>query len=460
MKGRTRVNHPPDAPVPADNRPLVAPIHQTVKFAFESLDETMRAYRGEREGYYYTRQSNPTTRQLEKLLAELQGRDDCVAVGSGVAAVADCLLSLTRAGQHVLCFVETYTPSRQLIQGLLSRFGVEHTMLSIEDDAGIERVLAEKPTRLVWFESPTNPVTRIADIGRITRAAHAHGALTVLDNTFAGFHNHGQYGVDVFVHSLTKYASGHGDVMGGAIIARDELIRGIRRDAVVLGALLDPHAAFLVMRGMKTYYLRYDAQAASAARIAAFLDDHPAVARVHYPGLRQPPAPRARARADARFRLDRLLRPRGRPRGGARVLGCAGILRDRAEPGFGRIAGDALATAAGARALRRAGRDQRDRRRHGAPLDRHRGHRRPDRGSRRRALEGLGSLVAARDPHAVPVIGQHLDDRAGLQPLLQRAPPAGLEDLAVLLEEHLPRAVPRSRGNSGKSPERRRCPPT
>ena len=285
MKGRTRVNHPPDASVPADNRPLVAPIHQTVKFAFESLEETMRAYRGEREGYFYTRQANPTTRQLEKLLAELQGRDDCIALGSGVAAVAGALLSLTRAGQHVLCFVETYTPSRQLIQGLLGRFGVEHTMLSIEDDAGIERVLAARPTRLVWFESPTNPLTRIADIGRITRAAHANGALTVLDNTFAGFHNHGQYGIDVFVHSLTKYASGHGDVMGGAIIARDELIRSMRRDTVILGALLDPHAAFLVMRGMKTYYLRQEAQAASAARIAAFLDDHPAVAKVHYPGL-------------------------------------------------------------------------------------------------------------------------------------------------------------------------------
>jgi cystathionine beta-lyase/cystathionine gamma-synthase len=285
MKGRTRVNHPPDVIVPADNRPLVAPIHQTVKFAFESLEETMRAYRGEREGYYYTRRTNPTTRQLEKLLAELQGRDDCIAVGSGMAAVAGCLLSLTHAGEHVLCFVETYAPSRQLIQGMLSRFGVEHTMLSIEDDEGIERVLAGRPTRLVWFESPTNPVTRIADIGRITRAAHAHGALTVLDNTFAGFHNHGQYGIDAFVHSLTKYASGHGDVMGGAIIARDDLIRAMRRDTIMLGALLDPHAAFLVMRGMKTYYLRHEAQVASAARIAAFLAGHPAVARVHYPGL-------------------------------------------------------------------------------------------------------------------------------------------------------------------------------
>jgi cystathionine beta-lyase/cystathionine gamma-synthase len=285
MKGRTRVNHPPDVSVPPDNRPLVEPIYQTVKFAFESLEETMRAYRGGRQGYFYTRRSNPTTRQLERLLAELQGRDDCIALGSGIAAVSACLLSLARAGDHVLCFVETYGPSRQLMQGMLGRFGVQHTMLSIEDDAGIDRVLAGQPTRLVWFESPTNPLTRIADIGRITRAAHAHGALTLLDNTFAGFHNHGQYGIDVFVHSLTKYASGHGDVMGGAIIARDDLIRAIRRDAIILGALLDPHAAFLVMRGMKTYYLRLEAQAASAARIAAFLAGHAAIERVHYPGL-------------------------------------------------------------------------------------------------------------------------------------------------------------------------------
>lgn len=285
MKGRTRVTHPPEAAVPADNRPLVAPIYQTVKFAFETLEETLRATRGEREGYFYTRTANPTTRQLEELLAELQQRDECIALGSGVAAISGCLLALLRAGDHVLCFVETYGPSRQLIQGLLGRFGVEHTMLSIEDDEGIDRVLSGRRTKLVYFESPTNPITRIADIAHITRAAHAHGALTVLDNTFAGFHNHGQYGIDVFVHSLTKYASGHGDVMGGAIIARTELVRAIRREAILLGALLDPHAAFLVMRGMKTYYLRYETQSASAARVAAFLDGHPAVERVHYPGL-------------------------------------------------------------------------------------------------------------------------------------------------------------------------------
>ncbi len=299
MKGRTRVNHPPEVVLPPDNRPLVAPIHQTVKFAFETLEETLRFNRGERAGFYYTRRANPTTRQLELLLAELQQRDDCVATGSGAAAVATCLLSQLRTGDHILGFVETYGPTLGLIRGTLARLGVTHTLLSIEDDAGIERSLTERKTKIVYFESPTNPVTRIADIARITRVAHAAGALTVMDNTFAGFHNHGQYGVDVFVHSLTKYASGHGDVMGGAIITRTELAQAIRREGVLLGPLLDPHAAFLVMRGMKTYYLRYEAQAASALRVASFLAGHPAVARVHYPGL--PDHPRhALARAQMR----------------------------------------------------------------------------------------------------------------------------------------------------------------
>lgn len=299
MKGPTRVNHPPQVELPADNRPLVAPIHQTVKFVFDSLDETLAFNRGEREGFFYTRRANPTTRQLEKLLAELQQREDCVATASGAAAIATSLIALLHAGDHILCFVETYGPTLGLIRGTLTRLGVAHTMLSIEDDAGIERVLAERKTRLVYFESPTNPVTRIADLARITQAAKAAGALTVMDNTFAGFHNHGRFPVDVFVHSLTKYASGHGDVMGGAIIANAALAREIRREGVLLGPLLDPHAAFLVMRGMKTYYLRYEAQAAAALRIAGFLAGHPAVARVHYPGL--PSHPRhALARAQMR----------------------------------------------------------------------------------------------------------------------------------------------------------------
>jgi len=285
MKDRTRVIHPQEVGLPPDNRSLVPPIYQSVKFEMDRIDETLRGLRGERPGFFYTRTSNPTLRQLELLLADMQGREDCIVSGSGVAAVSTCFLSLCGAGDHVLCFTESYGPTRVLIRKLLARFGVKHTMLSIEDDEGIERVLAGTPTRLVFFESPTNPVTKIADIGRITRAARDAGVLTVMDNTFAGFHNHGQFDVDLFVHSLTKYASGHGDVMGGAIIGGEELIKSIRPDASTLGPVLDPHAAFLMLRGLKTYYLRYEAQAASAARIAGWLAGRPEVRAVRYPGL-------------------------------------------------------------------------------------------------------------------------------------------------------------------------------
>jgi cystathionine beta-lyase/cystathionine gamma-synthase len=285
MKKPTRVNHPPEVELPPGNRPVVAPIYQTVKFEFETLAETERFLRGERPGFFYTRSSNPTNRQLEQLLAELQGREDCLVTASGVGAIAQALLALTRAGDHILCFVETYNPTRYLIRRVLGRFGVTHTMLSIEDAAGIERVLGSQPVRLVYFESPTNPVTKIADIAAITRAAHAVKALAVMDNTFAGFHQHGEFDVDVFIHSLTKYASGAGDVMGGAVIARAELIRAMHADFGALGGTLDPHAAFLILRGLKSYFVRYQAQCRSAQRIAELLAAHAAVARVHYPGL-------------------------------------------------------------------------------------------------------------------------------------------------------------------------------
>jgi cystathionine beta-lyase/cystathionine gamma-synthase len=289
MKKPTLVNHPPAVEMPPDNHPVGAPIYQNVKFEFDDVAQTMRFLRGERPGFFYQRNSNPTTRQLELTLAALQDRDDCLTTSTGVGAVAQTLLALTKQGDHVLCFIETYNPTRYIIRRLLSRFGVAHSMLSIEDLSGIERTLAAQPTRLVFFESPTNPVTKIADIAAITHLAQVHGALSVLDNTFAGFHQHGEYDVDVFVHSLTKYASGTGDVMGGAVIARAELIRLLRTDFGALGGALDPHSAFLIQRGLKTYFVRYAAQCSSAMRIARLLASHPLVARVHYPGLPEHP---------------------------------------------------------------------------------------------------------------------------------------------------------------------------
>jgi cystathionine beta-lyase/cystathionine gamma-synthase len=283
------VNHPPAVEVPPDNRPVVAPIYQTVKFEFETVDEALRSQRGERPGFSYLRTSNPTSRQLELTLAQLQGREDCVVCASGVGVIAQTLLSLTRQGDHVLGFIETYGPTRYLLNRMFAKFGVTHTLLPIDDLAGVERVLASRPTRLVIFESPTNPINKIADIAAITRLARAHGALTLLDNTFAGVHQHGQYDIDIFLHSLTKFVSGHGDVMGGAAIAQASVIRGLRADFTVLGGVLDPHAAFLLQRGLKTYFVRYRAQCASAQRIAEFLAAHAAVERTHYPGLPEDP---------------------------------------------------------------------------------------------------------------------------------------------------------------------------
>src|SRR5690606_24092222 len=192
MKQKTRLVHPPKVVVPLENVPLVAPLYQSVKFEHDSVAGTLAALRGEKEGYFYSRSANPTTRLLERTLADLQGREDAIVCSSGVGAIAQTLFGLLRGGDHVLCFVETYAPTRTLIRRQLARYGVRHTMLSIEDDAGIERVLTSTPTRLVIFESPTNPVNRIADIGHITRLARTHGALTVLDNTLAGMHQHGE----------------------------------------------------------------------------------------------------------------------------------------------------------------------------------------------------------------------------------------------------------------------------
>jgi cystathionine beta-lyase/cystathionine gamma-synthase len=289
MKEKTRLVHPPRVLLSDDNPPLVAPLYQSVKFEHATVADTLKALRGEREGFFYSRSANPTTRQLEKTLAAMQGRDDAIVCASGVGAIAQALIGLLQAGDHVLCFVETYGPTRTLIRRTLQRYGVTHTMLSIEDDAGIERVLKTTPTKLVIFESPTNPVTRIADIAHITRCAREAGALTLLDNTLAGFHQHGDTDVDLFLHSLTKYASGHGDVMGGAVIGSDELIRRLRPDFILLGGVLDPHAAWLIQRGLKTYLMRYEAQSTSALKVAQFLESQDRIARVHYPGLERHP---------------------------------------------------------------------------------------------------------------------------------------------------------------------------
>lgn len=284
MKKQTRVTHPKEVKLREGNDAVVSPVYRSVKFTYPTIAASLTAEAKE-HGFDYTRDSNPTTRELELLAAELQDRDDAIAVGSGMAAIWLSLLGNLEAGDRVVFFVESYRPNRVAVRRFLPKLGVKFTMLSVHDLAGIEQAFAEDDTKLVLFEAPTNPMLQIPDLEAITALAKKHDVVTVLDNTFAGLHNHGRYEIDYFAHSLTKYANGHGDVMGGIVIGDRKRIRAIKPLSVNMGGVLDPGVAFLAARGLKTYYLRYERHSANALAIAQFLAKRKEVTKVFYPGL-------------------------------------------------------------------------------------------------------------------------------------------------------------------------------
>ncbi len=284
MKKQTRVTHPKEVTLLDGNEPVVSPVHQTVKFTYPTIADSLSA-EAKAHGFDYTRDSNPTTRELELLAAELQDRDDAIAIGSGMAAIWLALLGNLEAGDRVVIFVESYRPNRVAVRRFLPKLGLKFTMLSVHDLAGIEAAFALDDTKLVLFEAPTNPMLQVPDLAAITALAKRHDVVTVLDNTFAGLHNHGRYEVDYFVHSMTKYANGHGDAMGGIVIGEQKRIRAIKPLAVNMGAVLDPGVAFLMARGLKTYYLRYERHSANALAIAEWLTKRKEVTKVYYPGL-------------------------------------------------------------------------------------------------------------------------------------------------------------------------------
>lgn len=295
MKKDTRLTHHPRIRLPEGNEPVVEPVYRSVKFTFEDIAASLTR-EARVEGFEYTRDSNPTTRQLERLVAGLQGRDDGVCVATGMAAVWLALLGNLRAGDRIVCFLESYRPIRTLVRQRLPRLGIDHSILSVHDLEGIEDAFGADETKLLIFEAPTNPMLQVPDIAAITALARAHGVVTVLDNTFGGLHNHGQFEIDYYVHSLTKYASGHGDVMGGIAVADRERLEALKPLATSMGATLDPGAAFLILRGLRTYALRYRRHSESALAVARFLHAHPRVARVCYPGLASDPGHRLAGR--------------------------------------------------------------------------------------------------------------------------------------------------------------------
>ena len=285
MKKQTRVTHPKTVKLREGNDAVVSPVHRTVKFTYPTIADSLSAEAKE-HGFDYTRDSNPTTRELELLAAELQDRDDAIATSTGMAAIWLALLGNLEAGDRVVIFVESYRPNRVIVRRFLPKLGLEFTMLSVHDLDGIERAFAQDDTKLVLFEAPTNPMLQVPDLAAITALAKRHDVITVLDNTFAGLHNHGRYELDYFVHSMTKYANGHGDAMGGIVIGEQKRIRAIKPLSVNMGAVLDPGVAFLMLRGLKTYYLRYERHSANALAIAEWLTKRKEVTKVYYPGLK------------------------------------------------------------------------------------------------------------------------------------------------------------------------------
>lgn len=285
----TLTNHVTIPELPEGNYPLNPPIYQAVKFSWENYDDLKAMMRGEKQGYFYTRYANPTVHALESLLANIQGRESCVVTASGLAAVTTCFLALLQQGDHVILFIESYRPSRVFAREWLPRYGIDYSLLSINDMAGLKKAIIPGKTKMILFESPTNPQLKIADVAQITALARQHGAVTVMDNTFASFHNHCNFDVDLYLHSLTKYASGHGDAMGGAIIGSGPWIAKVKSAALAMGSNLDPNSAYLLLRGMKTFQLRYQRQSENAQRLAEWLQRQPQVKRVIYPGLSSHP---------------------------------------------------------------------------------------------------------------------------------------------------------------------------
>ena len=285
----TLCNHPKFGPLPSDNHPLTPPIYQSVKFVVDDFAELKKIFRGEREGYFYSRASNPTLDVLANLLAQLQGTEAGRVTASGVAAVTNTLLALLKSGDRLIYFLESYGPSRSFAEGMLTKFGVQVVRLSLDDLEGIKREIAVPGTKAVLFESVTNPQLKVAPLELIHSEAKRHGVLTLLDNTFAGFQSWKKWPFDLYIHSLTKYASGHGDVMGGAILGSEKLLKQIDKSLLNLGSTLDPHAAFLIQRGLKTYHLRRRAQCENSQIIAEFLEAHSAIEKVIYPGLASHP---------------------------------------------------------------------------------------------------------------------------------------------------------------------------
>lgn len=271
--------------------PLVTPIYANSTWALDSVQQGAAFSRATAPEAFYTRWGNPTLRDLEDVLADLEGGARALVAGSGMGAIASAILSCVDAGDHVVAGASLYTATTELFTRMLPRFGVRTTFVDPRrPGAWTEAVTPE--TRLVYIETPANPTMMITDFREAVKAARSVGATVLADNTFASPINQRpiEFGVDAVLHSATKYLGGHSDVVAGAVVTRTpRLYERIWFNYKMLGPALGPFEGFLVRRGVKSLPLRMRQHDANAQALAGFLDDHPAVRVVHYPGLRSFP---------------------------------------------------------------------------------------------------------------------------------------------------------------------------
>lgn len=267
---------------------LCPPIYQTSTFVFENAGQGANRFAGQENGYIYTRLGNPTEEQLAEKLALLEGGQAAIAVASGMTAIAASILTYVNAGDHIVAARGIYGCTFSLFSESLPRFGIEVTFVDATSPETIQQAMRIN-TKLVYIETPANPTMEIVDITAVAAIAHASGAMLMVDNTFMSPYGQRpiELGADVVVHSATKYINGHGDVIAGIIVGKKEFISKVRMVGVkdITGGCISPFNAWLVLRGLKTLGVRMDRHCANAMKVAKFLELHPLVKMVYYPGL-------------------------------------------------------------------------------------------------------------------------------------------------------------------------------
>ena len=274
----------------SDPAPLTLPIYETTTYVFRSTEEVQQYNEGKLRKFLYSRYENPTVTAVEERLAMAEGAEAAVLFSSGMAATAAALMTWVKAGDEVVCSAAIYGGTLHLLHDLLSRFGVRARFARLDELQRPETLLGDS-TRLLWFESPINPTLRCVDIATVGAACRQRGVLSVIDNTFASPINQRPLamGIDVVMHSATKYLNGHSDVTAGVLAGSAELIGQVSRVRRLLGSVLDPQPAYALGRGLKTLQVRVERQNVNAMAVARWLDRDSRVTQVCYPGLESHP---------------------------------------------------------------------------------------------------------------------------------------------------------------------------